>query len=515
MELKIGKNFSIDADKLVTSRTCIIGQSGSGKSYAIAVICEELAENNIGFCIIDTEGEYFSLKEKYPILWVGPEEADIDISKINLKSLAKHVIKKGFPLIFDISEISDQKEIVSNFVSELYNVESKEKKPYLLIVEEVDKFAPQKGKVLKEINEVSRRGRKRGLGLMIATQRPALVSKNILSQCNNQIIGRLTIDNDIDAVKIFFSKKKELKSLPSLAPGEFYVLGDIGNKLVKIRKRKTEHKAVTPKLVRKSEIKSEDLISLEKSILSEKPVEGGFAEVRELIIPPLISKEIALSKIRKKKYVFFGPGVNIINFYLVLHPVFKCHIRFEKKSIFGKNFHDILAFFDGCSGNILTLKSGFSVRYKIKNLIGLSTEALTVFKLLSKKSGQTVKSLSLKLNLSESTVRSALKELYGKALITSSRRGRSVFYYLLTKTKLPNIESLSHPNLELVEKRIEARKVEPEVNIDDIRKFVKALNPQSEIVDHSLVYYPFYRIVFSFGKKSEEISVDAVSGKLI
>ena len=66
MILNIG--FEIDADELVTGRTCVIAQSGAGKSYAIGVILEELLKKNVAFCIVDPEGEYKSLKEKFSIL---------------------------------------------------------------------------------------------------------------------------------------------------------------------------------------------------------------------------------------------------------------------------------------------------------------------------------------------------------------------------------------------------------------------------------------------------------------
>jgi DNA helicase HerA-like ATPase len=55
MELHIGEAFSIDPGYLVTERSAVIGQSGSGKSYLVSVICEELAANDLGFVVIDTE----------------------------------------------------------------------------------------------------------------------------------------------------------------------------------------------------------------------------------------------------------------------------------------------------------------------------------------------------------------------------------------------------------------------------------------------------------------------------
>jgi Domain of unknown function DUF87. len=69
MELVIGKDgdhdVAVDAQELVTGRTCIIAQSGAGKSWGIAVICEQLLQARVGFCLVDTEGEYSSLAERF------------------------------------------------------------------------------------------------------------------------------------------------------------------------------------------------------------------------------------------------------------------------------------------------------------------------------------------------------------------------------------------------------------------------------------------------------------------
>jgi len=43
-------------------------------------------------------------------------------------------------------------------------------------------------------------GRKFGLGLAIITQRAAKVDKNVLSQCNTQVILKVTNPNDLKAI---------------------------------------------------------------------------------------------------------------------------------------------------------------------------------------------------------------------------------------------------------------------------------------------------------------------------
>ena len=208
MELAIGKagdrEIAVNAQELVTGRTCIIAQSGAGKSWGIAVLCERLLETGIGFCLIDTEGEYFSLKDRFSLIWIGSGEGcDAEIGKADIRSLMEGAIRSRTAVIFDVSE-ADMREEVTKFAEILYDLESRLKQPYLLIVEEADKFIPQAGTSIKKIEEISRRGRKRGLGLMVATQRPSLVAKNVLSQCNSQIIGKLSIENDLKAVSLFF-----------------------------------------------------------------------------------------------------------------------------------------------------------------------------------------------------------------------------------------------------------------------------------------------------------------------
>ncbi|MFA4886878.1 MAG: DUF87 domain-containing protein [Candidatus Nanoarchaeia archaeon] len=55
---------SLDLNKLITKHLVILAKSGSGKSYALSCILEEILERGIPLLIIDPHGEYSSLK--YP-----------------------------------------------------------------------------------------------------------------------------------------------------------------------------------------------------------------------------------------------------------------------------------------------------------------------------------------------------------------------------------------------------------------------------------------------------------------
>jgi DNA helicase HerA-like ATPase len=76
--------------------------------------------------------------------------------------------------------------------------------PFLLVVEEAHNYCPEKGfgnTVSSSIlRTVASEGRKFGMGLCIVSQRPAKVDKNIISQCNTNIILKVTNPNDLKAI---------------------------------------------------------------------------------------------------------------------------------------------------------------------------------------------------------------------------------------------------------------------------------------------------------------------------
>lgn len=521
MKLDISKEVGVDADDLVTGRTCIIGQSGSGKSYTVAVVCEELAKNNIGFCIIDTEGEYFSLKEKYPILWVGSDGGcEINIESVDYKKLAVKTISKGFPLIFDVSEVDNPNEKVAEFLKELYNASSKIRTPYLLIIEEIDKFAPQKGIVLPEVEEISRRGRKRGLGLLIATQRPALVNKNVLSQCGNQIIGKLTIKNDIESVRSFFTKKEDLERLPRLKPGEFFVQGNISEtKLVKIRKRETAHKAITPKIVGKKIIQTKDLEELEielqqKGEAEEKP---EVEEVTLIGVQPKISPDEAFKKIKestRRFRILWSDGL-VSGLHLVLRPISSCEIKYLKKKIIGHEFLTIPTYFDGITGDVLSLEKGYSVQLKTKEFLGLETNDLEIFNIISKSRKTTTVEIAYKIKKSPESVRISLKELFKRNLIRYKRVGRNIVYYPFTKARLPKLDKIGRKSIETNRLKINANKLEFKIDSKDLSAFIRSIGEKADIVSEKKIYYPFYKATILRKDSKKEVCMDAVTGKFV
>jgi len=292
--------FQINPDLIATGRTCVIGSSGSGKSYTVGVICEELCKAKVPFVIIDIEGEYSGLKEKFPVIWVGNDEKS-DIrwrDKIDLKMFAQKAPNLS-PIVFDLSEASRPREKVNEFLIELYREISRRRTPYLIILEEADRFSPQVGERLPIFDEIARRGRKRGLGLMLCTQRPSLVDKNILSQCSNQLIGKLVIKNDLNSVAQFFSSGRgPPNQLTTLAPGEFFALGGIvpEPEKVKIRPRETRHGGITPKLKQTVVPPSSGKVieAVQSSVIARASVQVPETEKTAIEVPEVEETSVAI-----------------------------------------------------------------------------------------------------------------------------------------------------------------------------------------------------------------------------
>lgn len=121
--------------------------------------------------------------------------------------------------------------------------------PFLLIVEEAHNYCPERGfgnaVSLPILRTVASEGRKFGMGLCIVSQRPAKVDKNIISQCNTNIILKITNPNDLKAIILSVEglTNQAYDELQRLPVGVALVAGGSLEKpvLAEIRTRETNH----------------------------------------------------------------------------------------------------------------------------------------------------------------------------------------------------------------------------------------------------------------------------------
>jgi DNA helicase HerA-like ATPase len=120
--------------------------------------------------------------------------------------------------------------------------------PTFVILEEAHNLAPgseyHSAMSSSIVDRIAAEGRKFGIFLMVITQRPNKISQNVLSQCNSQIIMRLTNPEDMNAVRRSSERLSEelFHDLPGLNKGEAIVVGELTRvpTMVRITGRTTE-----------------------------------------------------------------------------------------------------------------------------------------------------------------------------------------------------------------------------------------------------------------------------------
>lgn len=163
------------------------------------------------------------------------------IDEIVVKGKTTIINLKGTPP--DIQEL-----IVNRICTALFELRKVGKvPPMMLVVEEAHNYCPQQGLAAssKIFRTIASEGRKFGLGLTVISQRAAKIDKNVLSQCNTQMILKVTNPNDLKAIAssvegLTTSVADEIQRLPI---GVALVIG--GNiqmpLFVEVRSRETRH----------------------------------------------------------------------------------------------------------------------------------------------------------------------------------------------------------------------------------------------------------------------------------
>jgi DNA helicase HerA-like ATPase len=119
-------------------------------------------------------------------------------SELVTKGKCSTINMKGVPP--DVQDV-----VVARLTKELFDDRKAGKiPPFLLVVEEAHNYCPERGfgnAVSSNIlRTVASEGRKFGMGICIVSQRPAKVDKNIISQCNTNVILKVTNPNDLKAI---------------------------------------------------------------------------------------------------------------------------------------------------------------------------------------------------------------------------------------------------------------------------------------------------------------------------
>ena len=248
--------FTMPTSEVMTGRGFVTGKSGSGKSNSASVIAEELLEHGLPMLIVDTDGEYYGLKGRYELLHVGAEsDCDAVVGVEHAEKLAELALVQNVPVILDVSGYVEEEvrmELVHRVIERLFELGKQVRKPFLVFVEEIHEFLPQKGKVeglSDTLITVAKRGRKRGIGICGMSQRPAAVDKDYITQCDWVVWHRLTWDNDKRVASQMLGAETAA-SIDDLDTGEALLMTDWDDRVnrVRFRRKRTFDAGATPDL---------------------------------------------------------------------------------------------------------------------------------------------------------------------------------------------------------------------------------------------------------------------------
>lgn len=222
--------LKIALPKLLETRALVQANSGGGKSYLLRRLLEQTAPH-VQQLVIDPEGEFATLREKFDFIIAAPHDGDAVATPKTAALLARRLLETGVSAILDIYDLKarDRQLFVQRFLEALVNAPRALWHPVLIVIDEAHVFCPQAGgaEAAQAVIDVCTRGRKRGLCPILATQRLSKLHKDAAAEMLNKLIGRTGLDVDVKraADELGLVSREATATLRNLAPGAFFAFG--------------------------------------------------------------------------------------------------------------------------------------------------------------------------------------------------------------------------------------------------------------------------------------------------
>lgn len=361
-----------------------------------------------------------------------------------------------------------QQIIVAKVCNDLFEKrKTNEVLPFFLIVEEAHNFCPERsfGETPSSyiLRNIASEGRKFGLGLGVVSQRPARVDKNVLSQCNTQIIQKVTNPNDLKAISNSAENIAEgmVDDIATLPVGTALVVGASAKPVfVDVRVRKSEHGGKSVSLTKPEPV----VKKVEAKVTAPKPIEiklaaAPIAEPLKTIPKPAVIDSVNISVLNLPKSLDKN-GLN--PFYLA------------KVSDGVKTFNVLV----NESLQIVSLKNGVLAKAELSNessIKSLGAKAEALFNILKEKGSATISYLFNSLNFPFQDIDFVLKNLEKANLVSIT--GSKIFL------KNPSLSLLGwSKELEHVSSAKESIPVF-KTNSEDVKKSLEAANLKVYSID--------------------------------
>lgn len=210
--MDIGTGLRLDPDYIGGGTIALLAKKGAGKTYTARVMAEEMWAAGVPFAFIDPMGAAWGLRssadgkgEGIPVAIFGGSHGDAPLERGAGALMADLLVDEGISMVLDMSELGSraaERQFAFDFLERLYRRNSA---LVHLLMDEADLFAPQKPqagdqKLLGVTENIVRRGRNRGIGITLITQRPAVLNKDVLTQVDALVALRMTGLTDRKAI---------------------------------------------------------------------------------------------------------------------------------------------------------------------------------------------------------------------------------------------------------------------------------------------------------------------------
>lgn len=268
--LHVGQDLVLPL-QAVTEAFAILGRRGAGKTSTACVLAEEMIGAGQQVSVVDPTGAWWGLRSStdgtcpgLPVVIFGGDHGDVPLHEGTGALIAAALVEQRFCAILDLSLLSKAatRRLMSDVVATLYRLN---RDPMHVIFDEADVLAPQRtspegATLLGAMEDFVRRGRIRGLGATLVSQRPAVLHKDLLSQVEVLVCHQLTGPRDVAAIDEWIGVHAEdgqgqvvKTSLASLPVGTAWFWSPAWLQLlekIQVRRRHTFDSSATPTVTR-------------------------------------------------------------------------------------------------------------------------------------------------------------------------------------------------------------------------------------------------------------------------
>lgn len=228
----------------VTETFAILANRGAGKSSTAHLLVEQLHHAGSPVIVVDVKGDWWGIRSSadgrqpgLPLVIFGGEHGDVDLNENTSGNLIANIITEHhISAVLDLSDMSKTKArtFATTFAEQLYR---RNRDPLHVVVEEADVLIPQRAtaavaRLIGAWEDLAKRGRHRGIGMTVVSQRPQEVAKSVLDLMETVVLLRMTGPRSIRAAQDWISVNataddptsgEVIKSLPTLDTGEGWV----------------------------------------------------------------------------------------------------------------------------------------------------------------------------------------------------------------------------------------------------------------------------------------------------